>query len=150
MGITFALHKSFQQSTDFGRGPQDNYPDRHASTTIGLWKSTVSDQYVHYPHPQYSGNHDETVYLQLTDKKGHGWTFSCEGVPFSFTAIPYSQQHLVETAHDCDLTEDPDYIYLHIDAAVMGLGNSSCGPGVLKKYAIEPKEKELRLRITRK
>lgn len=150
MGITFALQKNFQQLTYFGRGPQDNYPDRHASTTIGLWKSTVSDQYVHYPHPQYSGNHDDTAYLQLTDKKGHGWTFSCEGVPFSFTAIPYSQQHLVETAHDCNLTEDPDYIYLHIDAAVMGLGNSSCGPGVLKKYAIEPKEKELRLRITRK
>ena len=30
----------------------------------------------------------------------------------------------------------------------MGLGNSSCGPGVLKKYAIDPNKKhQLRIRI---
>jgi len=28
------------------------------------------------------------------------------------------------------------------------LGNSSCGPGVLKKYAIEKKEHVLHVRIT--
>lgn len=30
----------------------------------------------------------------------------------------------------------------------MGLGNSSCGPGVLKKYSIDPNKKhQLRIRI---
>ena len=35
-----------------------------------------------------------------------------------------------------------------LDAAVMGLGNSSCGPGVLKKYAIEKVPHTLRVRIS--
>ena len=31
----------------------------------------------------------------------------------------------------------------------MGLGNSSCGPGVLKKYTIDPKQKhQLKVCIT--
>jgi beta-galactosidase len=37
-----------------------------------------------------------------------------------------------------------------MDAAVLGLGNSSCGPGVLKKYAIEKKEHTLHIRISSK
>jgi len=37
-------------------------------------------------------------------------------------------------------------VVVSIDAAVLGLGNSSCGPGVLKKYVIE-KKKEHRLRV---
>lgn len=150
MGVTFTLPKKYQQLTYFGRGPHDNYPDRHASTTIGLWQSSVSDQYVHYPRPQYSGNHDDTAYLELTDNKGNGWRFVCDQKPFSFTALPYSQEHLAASAHDCDLKEDDDYIYLTIDAAVLGLGNSSCGPGVLKKYAVETKERTLHVSISKR
>ena len=38
------------------------------------------------------------------------------------------------------------YVYVHLDAAVMGLGNSSCGPGVLKKYTID-KNKTYKLHV---
>ena len=136
MGTTFTLPKDLRQLSYFGRGPWDNYPDRHASTTINLWNSTVDEQYVHYPRPQDSGNHDDVVYVELTDKNGRGWRIECVDKPFSFSALPYSTQHIYETTHDCDLVTDPDHVYLNIDAAVMGLGNSSCGPGVLTKYAI--------------
>ena len=40
------------------------------------------------------------------------------------------------TSHDYEL-EDQGKTYLSIDCAVLGLGNSSCGPGILKKYAID-------------
>ena len=136
MGTTMVLPKSFSHLTYFGRGPWDNYPDRHSSTTIARWQGSVADQYVHYPRPQDSGNHDDVAYVELTDQRGLGWRVSSIDRPFSFTAVPYSAQHLYATAHDCDLVEDADNIYLHLDAAVMGLGNSSCGPGVLVKYAI--------------
>ena len=147
MGVTVLLPKEMSNLTYFGRGPQDNYPDRHASTAIGLWQSTVSGQYFHYPRPQDSGNHDDTAYLELTDARGKGWRISCVERPFSFSVLPYSTDHLYTTAHDCDLVEDAEYVYLHLDAAVMGLGNSSCGPGVLKKYAIAEGEHVLRVRI---
>jgi len=70
------------------------------------------------------------------------------GKPFAFTASPYSVQQLYTTAHDADLKSGPS-IYLHLDAAVMGLGNSSCGPGVLQKYAIPSVKHTLRLRLRR-
>ena len=50
-------------------------------------------------------------------------------------------------SHDCDLRPS-GAVYLCVDAAVLGLGNSSCGPGVLKKYAIEKVPHTLRVRIS--
>ena len=148
LGLTFAVPKDFSRLAYFGRGPWDNYPDRHASTYIDSWESTVGEQYVHYPRPQDSGNHDDTYCLELTGSEGHGWRFTAlDGQPFSFSALPYSVQHLYETAHDCDLQEDPDTVFLNIDCAVLGLGNSSCGPGVLTKYAIAMEPHTLHIRI---
>ena len=50
--------------------------------------------------------------------------------------------------HDYALKEEEGKTFLNINCAVMGLGNSSCGPGVLKKYAIDPNKKhQLRIRI---
>ena len=149
LGTTIVLPNSLTQLTWYGRGPQDNYPDRHASAIIGLWKSTVAAQYFHYPRPQDSGNHDDTAYLELTDRNGKGWRVTSTGTPFSFSSLPYSVQTIYATTHDHLLTEDPDNIYLNIDAAVMGLGNSSCGPGVLTKYAIKNTPHTIHLKIER-
>ncbi len=150
LGTTIILPKQYGNLTYHGRGPNDNYPDRHASTTIARWESSVQEQYVHYPRPQDSGNHDDVAYVELTDNKGKGWRVSCTDRPFSFSALPYSIQHLYATAHDCDLLEDAQHVYLNIDCAVMGLGNSSCGPGVLTRYAIPQRPHTLHVRIERK
>lgn len=148
LGITLPVPRKMHHLTYFGRGPWDNYPDRHASTYITVWKSNVAEQYVHYPRPQDSGNHDDTWWLELCDDEGYGWRISTlNGRPFSFSALPYSVQHLCETTHDCDLQEDPSVVYLNIDCAVLGLGNSSCGPGVLTKYAVPMEPRTLQLRI---
>ena len=148
LGVTLRLPASLRHLRYFGRGPWDNYPDRHASTTVNTWVSTVDEQYVHYPRPQDSGNHDDTWWVELTDDDGQGLRISAlDDRPFSFSALPYSVQHLYETTHDCDLQCDPDYVYLNIDCAVMGLGNSSCGPGVLTKYAIAPVPHTLRVKL---
>ena len=149
LGITLMLPKNLTNLAYFGRGSMDNYPDRHAASTIGLWHSTVSEQYFHYPRPQDSGNHDDTAYLELTDAKGCGWRVSCIDSPFSFSVLPYSVEQIYTTTHDCDLVEDAEHIFPHLDAAVMGLGNSSCGPGVLKKYAVPQQPHTLHVKLER-
>lgn len=96
-----------------------------------------------------AGNHEQVAELMLTDSKGNGWKVTTEsGEPFSFSALPYSDLQLYNTAHDCDLKVE-DNVYLNINAAVMGLGNSSCGPGVLTKYAIKQQPYSLHLRFTK-
>ena len=174
LGITLRLPKELQNIEYLGRGPWDNYPDRHAAALVDVYKSTVGEQYVHYPRPQDSGNHDDVQWLKITDDKGHGWLIESlpQSLPegesnvisspkndsslftlhssfssFSFSALPYSVQQLYNATHDYELKEE-DYVWLNLDCAVMGLGNSSCGPGVLKKYTIPQRPHTLRLRFT--
>jgi beta-galactosidase len=83
-------------------------------------------------------------------KTKDGKTIRIESVdePFSFSALPYPAAYLASKSHDYEL-EDQGKTYLSIDCKVMGLGNSSCGPGVLKKYTIDPsKRHQLRIRIS--
>ncbi len=150
VGNTFVLDKDMTQLSWYGRGLQDSYVDRLEATSIGRWTSSVAQEYVHYPRPQSSGNHEQTATLSLTTTKGKGYTVTtADGKLFSFSALPYSEKQLSTVAHDCDLQSE-DYVYLNIDAAMMGLGNSSCGPGVLTKYSIPQKPYTLKLRFTKK
>ena len=136
LGILIELPRDYEQLSWYGRGPWDNYPDRQQSCPIGLWKSTVSQQYVHYPRPQDSGNHEDCTMVELKTKKGKTLRIEAVDKAFSFSALPYSAQYLASKSHDYEL-QDQGKTYLSIDCAVMGLGNSSCGPGVLKKYTID-------------
>ena len=147
LGIVIELPRDYEQLSWYGRGPWDNYPDRKESCPMGLWKSTVSQQYVHYPRPQDSGNHEDCTMVELKTKKGKTLCIEAVDAPFSFSALPYSAQYIAGKTHDYELEEEGK-TYLSIDCAVMGLGNSSCGPGVLKKYTIDPsKPHQLKIRI---
>ena len=146
LGIVIELPRDYEQLTWYGRGPWDNYPDRKQSCPVGLWQSTVSKQYVHYPRPQDSGNHEDCTLVELKTKKGKGIRIEAVDTPFSFSALPYSAPYLASKTHDYELREQGK-VYLSIDCAVMGLGNSSCGPGVLKKYTVPTTPQTLRIRI---
>ena len=148
LGILIELPREYEQLTWYGRGPWDNYPDRKVSCPIGLWHSTVSEQYVHYARPQDSGNHEDCTYVELQTKKGKKLRIESIDEPFSFSALPYSAKYTASKTHDYEL-EDEGKTFVSIDCAVMGLGNSSCGPGVLKKYTIDKsKQYQLKIRIT--
>lgn len=146
LGIAFCLSSDYNTFIWQGRGPQDNYPDRKTSAAVGLWKGSVADQYVHYPRPQDSGNKEEVRLLMLTDRHGKGIRVDAVEDVFSASALHYTAQDLYKETHDCNLKPRSEII-LSLDAAVLGLGNSSCGPGVLKKYAIDKKEHTLHIRI---
>ena len=148
LGALFTVSGDYDKLSWYGRGPHESYPDRKSSTSIGRWNSTVADQYTHYPRPQDGGNHEEVSEVLLTNKKGQGIRITALDKPFSFSALPYRAKDLSETSHDCDLVPREE-IMLSIDTAVLGLGNSSCGPGVLKKYAIDKHQiHTLKIRIT--
>ena len=147
IGIVIELPREYEQLTWYGRGPWDNYPDRKTSCPVSLWNSNVSEQYFHYPRPQDSGNHEDCTMVELKTKRGKALRIEAVDEPFSFSALPYSAQYIASKTHDYEL-EDQGKTYLSIDCAVMGLGNSSCGPGVLKKYSIDKtKQHQLRIRV---
>ena len=136
MGMLLTLPRDYDRVSWYGRGPWESYPDRKESTTIGRWESTVAEQYIHYPRPQDSGNHEDCAWVQLATPTGKTICVEAVDQPFSFSALPYSATYLASKTHDYQL-EEQGHTYLAIDCAVLGLGNGSCGPGVLKKYSID-------------
>lgn len=145
LGLQLRLPKDYELLEYYGRGPWDTYPDRWRSCHIGLWQSKVTDEYAHYPVPQDCGNHRETSYVSLSTKSGRKVRVTAVDAPFSFSALHYTPQDIAAVRHDHEL-EEGDYTILTVDCAVLGIGNSSCGPGVLKKYSID-KNRKHRLHI---
>jgi beta-galactosidase len=153
LGNVFVLDTLLSNVSWYGMGACDSYPDRKEACSIGLWNSTVTEQYVHYARPQDSGNHEDVSFVEISGtsakNKGpvRGFKVTAVDKPFSFSFLPYSVQQLYNTAHDCDLHEET-HVYLTVNAAVLGLGNSSCGPGVLAKYSIPQTRHTLHLIFT--
>ena len=144
LGLMMKLPRvAYDQVKWYGRGPWENYPDRKQSCPIGWYESSVEDQFTHYPRPQDNGNHEDCSYIELTNKNGKNalQVIAVGDTPLSFSALPYSVADLYAARHDFELKQSGNpnlrYTYLSLDCAVLGLGNSSCGPGVLKKYAID-------------
>ncbi len=144
LGMLLRLPAQYNEISWYGRGLGDSYPDRKDAAPIGWYSSPVANTYTHYARPQDSGNHEDCVVVTMKSKKG-SLQISAVDAPFSFSALPYSTSQLASCTHDFQLKEE-DYTYVHVNAAVMGLGNSSCGPGVLKKYSID-KNKTYKLHV---
>ena len=72
VGVVMSLVPGLEQIEYFGRGPFENYWDRKASSMIGRYQNTVSDEYVPYIMPQEYGHHTDVRWLTLKDKKEHG------------------------------------------------------------------------------
>jgi beta-galactosidase len=148
MGVSMAFNSDFSNFSYYGAGPHENYPDRIQSAYTGWWNSTVSEQTVPYPRPQDTGNRENVQIIRLTNAKGKGVQIETLKNPFSASAMHFTTQDLYRATHHDELVARPEVI-LNIDAAVMGLGNSSCGPGVLKKYTIKPGVHQLHLRLSK-
>ncbi|MDR2936546.1 MAG: DUF4981 domain-containing protein [Rikenellaceae bacterium] len=144
LGVGLVLDGALENVEWYGRGPHENYVDRKRSAYIGVWKSTATDMYVPYPRPQECGHREDTRMVRLTDKQGNGLEINSTNDVFSFSALHFSAWDLAAKGHACDLVPRPE-IVLSIDAAHLGLGNSSCGPGVLMKYTVPKTAHELHL-----
>jgi len=71
-GMQLQMPEKYNKISYYGRGPQENYVDRHGFTFIGNYDSNVKDEYYSYIRPQESGNHTDirtfAVYNPTTGK----------------------------------------------------------------------------------
>lgn len=135
IGLIMTLPESLENFTWLGRGPHENYPDRKTSADVGLYKSTVTEQYFPYVRPQETGNREDVRWAALTDDEGNGLLAIADDL-LSVTALHFKPTDLA-AAHTSDL-EPRKEITLCLDYKQLGLGNSSCGPGVLRQYLVKP------------
>ena len=146
LGLTLALKEGFEQMSYFGRGPGENYCDRKTGAAIGLFHSTVSEQYVPYILPQEHGNHTDVRQLTL-DNGGVAIEFrACSG-PMEAKASHFTPADLLPAMHTFDLTPRPE-IWVTLNVKQRGLGTASCGPDALDQYKIYAGEYRLELLIS--
>lgn len=144
LGVAWIFSPQAENLQWFGYGPHETYPDRKAGASIATWKSTVSEQLFPYPKPQESGNHEATQYLTLSTKQGRSLSVQAVDECFSFSALHYAATDLAAKKHHVELQARPQVI-CSIDAQQLGLGNSSCGPGVLEKYLVTKRQLHYRI-----
>lgn len=135
LGVVLTLPSGFEKLTWFGRGPVESYEDRHRSSLVDLYESTVTDQYVPYILPQEHGNHFETRWLTLASKKA-GLRVHAHG-PLEFSASHFTAADLYAAFHTYDLKPQAE-VTLNLDYRQRGLGTASCGPDALERYRISP------------
>ncbi|MCA9241429.1 MAG: DUF4981 domain-containing protein [Planctomycetales bacterium] len=144
VGVVMQLKERLQRVEWFGRGPHENYPDRKQSADVGRWSTLVSQSATPYPRPQETGSRQDVRWLALRDDAGRGMLIVAPHSPITFSAIPYTAEDLAGAKNWWEV-KPRRAVVLSLDAAQCGLGNSSCGPGVLKKYAVLPEPREFRL-----
>ncbi len=133
MGLIMTVPERFENFTWYGRGPHENYPDRKTGADMGLYRSTVSEQFVPYVRPQENGNKEDVRWAALTDSSGKGLLVIGDNT-ISVTALHFKPTDLA-AMHPSELAPRKD-ITLCLDHKQLGLGNSSCGPPVLKEYML--------------
>lgn len=128
LGYLMKLDSEFDSYSYYGRGPWNNYPDRKAGSFLGLYRSTVAEQFVNFPKPQDMANREDVRWCMLTNKSGEGLRFIAK-TRMSTSALQWSDAQLTLAQHPYQLPES-DGIYLHLDGAVTGLGGTSCGQDI--------------------
>ncbi len=135
VGLTFQADDSLQNWSWFGRGPFENYRDRNRSAHVGIYQKFVEEMTEAYVKPQENGNRTDVRWAKLSNTAGTGIRISSIGTPLNMKAIPYTDLELQKANYSNELPK-PGRTFVYIDAAHMGLGNSSCGPRPLDKYRL--------------
>jgi beta-galactosidase len=135
LGTVFHL-ADLEQLEWFGLGPLETYADRRSAATVARWRSTVSDQYVPYIHPQDHGRHEATRWVHVHNNTVGLVVAAHPGSRLlSFSARHFDDGELNDAAMSGDLIPRAKTV-LSIDHRVRGVGTGSCGPDTLPIYRI--------------
>lgn len=164
VGVRMRVPKSYEKLTFYGRGPFENYIDRNYASQVGLYNSTVSEQYHPYVRPQENGHKTDCRYLVLSNDEGAGLYVQADK-EFEFNALrnsvedfdgenskrPYQYTNYRDGESDAAFSfrkpkqthindvKPQNFIELSLDAAMMGVGaDNSWGGRPYEKYLLRP------------
>ncbi|HID22293.1 MAG TPA: DUF4981 domain-containing protein, partial [Planctomycetaceae bacterium] len=142
-GMRMRLPAGFEQVQWYGRGPHENYWDRQTSAFVGLYQTTVTDQFVNYVSPQENGYKTDVRWVAFQNNQGVG--LLAVGMPtICFSALHYTIEDLTQkrrgSMHPTDLTKR-NFVEVNLDYKQTGVGgDNSWGARPLAKYTLFPKK----------
>ena len=134
VGLSFTAPKAAEVSW-LGRGPWENYSDRHDSAMFGAYKASVGlvsgladpgTGTIAYPTDRlnpdnYTEPGEQGYRMDCRSMTVGGVTVTAVNAPFGFNVWPYPQTMLEGKAHQWELSE-ADELTVNIDAVQMGVG----------------------------
>lgn len=134
-GNRFQMAAGFDNLTWYGRGPSDSYSDRKTGYDVGIWSSTVDEQFTDFVLPQETGNKTDVRWMALTDADGDGLLIDAGSRTLEMSALNCTQEALQKAKHPYQI-ERTENTVVTVDYAQMGLGTASCGQATLGKYLL--------------
>ena len=136
IGVRFRLPANMNNVQYLGRGPEENYWDRHWGTIVGLYKTTADDMYYPYVRPQENGHHMDTRWLSVNTAQGKGLLIEADS-KIGFNALRNSVE-------DFDAQEsDAEYQWRNFSKEEIANRNYEKAKDVLRKqthaYDIKPR-----------
>jgi beta-galactosidase len=118
IGIRLAVPSSYDRFSWYGR-KAESYVDRREGSPIGVYKSTVEDQYSRYYRPQDNSNHTDARWALLTDGRTGGLLVA-GAHDVSVTRF----DDLDRAAYPFQLRPNDGWNTLHASYAVTGVGDT--------------------------
>lgn len=137
IGTILTLPEEFENIKWYGRGPQENYWDRNTGALVGVYNSTVDEEFIPYLEPSETGNKTDVRWVTLTNDEGFG--LLAIGMPLiEVNALHYTPEDLSTASHPYKLVRRDD-ITLRLNYKQMGLGgDDSWGAKPHSEFTLYP------------
>lgn len=149
LGVEVGLSPRFNRVDYYARGPLESYNDRCEGEFFGRYRCDVDKMMERYVKPQTSGNRMGLREMVLVDSRLKRVKVETEG-EVSFSVAPCVERELVKYKHMWEVPVGG--LVLHLDAAIRGVGNASCGGkpvDTLPKYYVTNDKHWFKIRIKR-
>ena len=154
IGMKIQLPVQFDNLEYYGRGPLENYIDRRDCADVGLYKSSVADQYVPYIRPQENGHKTGIRWFALYNSDYTGLLVAADSL-LEFNALHNTVEDFdagvdkdKNSMHTVDITPR-NLVEVNVDYKMMGVGgDDSWGALPHKEYMIHPSERKFEYGFT--
>ncbi|EEP75188.1 beta-galactosidase [Micromonospora sp. ATCC 39149] len=135
VGVAIQVPAGLDRFAWYGRGPHETYNDRRSGALMGVWRSTVDEEYVRYSRPQAYGNHTDAAWATLSDGRRSGLLV---GGDLDVSVTPYDDLDRAEYDHQLPLVRNDGWVTLHAAAGESGMGETP--NSVLSPFAVSATE----------
>jgi beta-galactosidase len=118
-GNQLELSAGFDAMQWYGRGPNPTYVDQNVER-VGIYKSTVSEEWVEYSKPQENGNKVDVRWIEFTNDTGIGVRFTADSL-LSTSASHYLRDDMERSRYTWQM-EARKSVFVNIDYRQMGVG----------------------------
>lgn len=141
IGSEWILNETLENIEWYGRGPQENYPDRKSGYRTDIYKMKIAGMYEPYLIPQDHGLRTDNRWVRITDAYGTGIEFSGNKL-FNFNIYPYSTENLTKALYTYQL-QPFNALTFNFDYATSGVGCTAVS--VFNEYQVMPQMYNFRI-----